>query len=95
MDGNWALILAAVVTAVGGIIVAVLQQFKKENHTDHQVVLGMLKVVHKGQQRVEDKVERLDERLDHHIEFHATRGMLDNGRTVHQDGVETNRNLSS
>lgn len=95
VDGNWALILAAVVTAVGGIIVAVLQQFKKENHTDHQVVLGMLKVVHKGQQRVEDKVERLDERLDHHIEFHATRGMLDNGRTVDQNGVETNRNLSA
>jgi hypothetical protein len=95
VDGNWALILAAVVTAVGGIIVAVLQQFKKENHTDHQVVLGMLKVVHKGQQRVEDKVERLDERLDHHIEFHATRGMLDNGRTADQNGVETNRNLSA
>ena len=88
MDANWALVLAAVVTAVGGIIVAVLQQFKKDNHTDHQVVLGMLKVLHKGQQRVEDKVERLDERLDNHLEFHATEGMLDNGRTVHQDGVE-------
>ena len=89
MDANWALVLAAVVTAVGGIIVAVLQQFKKDNHTDHQVVLGMLKVLHKGQQRVEDKVERLDERLDNHLEFHATEGMLDNGRTVHQDGVES------
>lgn len=89
MDANWALVLAAVVTAVGGIIVAVLQQFKKENHTDHQVVLGMLKILHKGQQRVEDKVERLDERLDNHIEFHASEGMLDNGRSVHQDGVES------
>ena len=94
MDANWALILAAVVTAVGGIIVAVLQKFKTDNHTDHQVVLGMLKILHKGQQRVEDKVERLDERLDSHIEFHATEGMLDNGRTIHQDGVETNRKIS-
>jgi hypothetical protein len=94
MDANWALILAAVVTAVGGIIVAVLQKFKTDNHIDHQVVLGMLKILHKGQQRVEDKVERLDERLDSHIEFHATEGMLDNGRTIHQDGVETNRKIS-
>ena len=95
MDANWALILAAVVTAVGGIIVAALQKFKSENHNDHQVVLGMLKILHKGQQRVEDKIERLDERLDNHIEFHATGGMLDNGRTVDQDGVETNRNVSA
>ena len=95
MDGDWALILAAVVTAVGGIIVAAIQKFRSENHTDHQVVLGMLKILHKGQQRVEDKVERLDERLDNHIEFHATEGMLDKRTDVHQDGVETNRNLSS
>lgn len=95
MDANWALILAAVVMAVGGIIVAVLQKFKTDNHTDHQVVLGMLKILHKGQQRVEDKVERLDARLDDHIEFHATEGMLDNARTVHQNGVTKNRNVSA
>lgn len=95
MDANWALILAAVVTAVGGIIVAALQKFKSENHNDHQVVLGMLKILHKGQQRVEDKVERLDERLDDHIEFHATEGMLDKRTAVHQDGVTKNRNVSA
>lgn len=88
MDANWALILAAVVTAVGGIIVAVLQKFKTENHTDHQVVLGMLKILHKGQQRVE-------ERLDNHLEFHASEGVLDNGRTNDKDGVTKNRNLSA
>ena len=68
MDANAALIVAAAVTALGGILVAVIQQFRKENHTDHQVVLGMLKVLHKGQNRVEGKVERLDERLTNHIE---------------------------
>jgi hypothetical protein len=31
MDGGWALILSAVVTAVGGIIVTLLAQFRKEN----------------------------------------------------------------
>jgi hypothetical protein len=95
VDGNWALILAAVVTAVGGIIVAVLQQFKKDNAQDHQVVLGMLKILHRGQQRVEDKVERLDERIDNHIEFHASEGMLDKRTAVHQDGVTKNRNVSA
>lgn len=95
MDANWALVVAAVVTAVGGIIVAVLQQFKKTNAEDHQVVLGMLKILHRGQQRVEDKVERLDERLDNHLEFHATKGILDNGRTNDKDGVTENRNLSA
>lgn len=94
MDANAALVLAAAVTAVGGILVAVIQQFRKENHTDHQVVLGMLKVLHKGQNRVEDKVERLDERLDNHLEFHGTKGMLDNGRTIHQNGVEGNSKIS-
>jgi hypothetical protein len=88
MDANAALIVAAAVTAVGGIIVAIIQQFKKENHTDHQVVVGLLHVLRKSQMRVEDKVDRVDERLSNHLEFHATEGMLDNGRTIHQDGVE-------
>jgi hypothetical protein len=88
VDANAALIVAAAVTAVGGIIVAIIQQFKKENHTDHQVVVGLLQVLRKSQMRVEDKVDRVDERLSNHLEFHATEGMLDNGRTIHQDGVE-------
>jgi hypothetical protein len=88
VDANAALIVAAAVTAVGGIIVAIIQQFKKENHTDHQVVVGLLHVLRKSQMRVEDKVDRVDERLSNHLEFHATEGMLDNGRTIHQDGVE-------
>ena len=94
MDGNWALIVAAVVTAVGGILVAVLQQFRKENAVDHQVVIGMLKLVHRSQNRVEDKVQRVDERLSNHLESHLSGGMLDNERTIHQDGVEGNSTVS-
>jgi uncharacterized membrane protein len=94
-DQSWALIIAAAISAIGGILVAALNKFRKENHTDHQVVLGMLKILHKGQQRVEGKVERLDERLDNHIEFHASKGILDNGRTNDKDGVTENRNLSA
>jgi hypothetical protein len=94
MDGNWALIVAAVVTAVGGILVAVLQQFRKENAVDHQVVIGMLKLVHRSQNRVEDKVQRVDERLSNHLESHLSGGILDNGRPIHQDGVEGNSTVS-
>ena len=88
MDANAALIVAAAVTAVGGIIVAIIQQFKKENHTDHQIVVGLLQVLRKSQMRVEDKVDRVDERLTSHLDSHASEGILDNGRTIHQDGVE-------
>ena len=95
MDGGWALVVAAVVTAVGGIIVAVLQQFKKENSKDHAYVRGMLSMLYSSQRRVETKVDRVDERLTNHLEFHASEGMLDNGRTIHQDGVEETSNLSA
>ena len=94
MDANAALIIAAAVTAVGGIVVAIIQQFRRENHTDHQVVVGLLQVLRKSQQRVEDKVDRVDERLSNHLEFHLDGGMLDNGRTIHQDGVETTSKIS-
>lgn len=71
MDAGWAMVLAAVVAAVGGVIVAVLDKFRKENSQDHQVVLGMLKMVHKSQQRTEEKVDGVGERLNQHLQFHA------------------------
>jgi hypothetical protein len=95
VDANAALIIAAAVTAVGGIIVAIIQQFRKENHTDHQVVVGLLQVLRKSQQRVEDKVDKVDERLDKHLEFHAEQGILDNGRAVKQTRVKGNSDLSA
>jgi hypothetical protein len=94
VDGGWALVLAAVVTAVGGIIVGVLQQFKKENHNDHAYVRGMLTMLYKSQSRIEGKVEKVDERLSDHLELHAAEGILDNERTVEQNGVEGNRRVS-
>jgi len=95
VDANAALIIAAAVTAVGGIIVAIIQQFRKENHTDHQVVVGLLHVLRKSQIRVEDKVDKVDERLDKHLEFHLDGGILDNRRTVDQTRVEGNSDLSA
>ena len=94
MDGGWALVLAAVVTAVGGVIVGVLQQFKKENHDDHAYVRGVLTMLYKSQNRIEVKVDKVDERLTRHLDSHSSEGMLDNGRTVHQNGVEGTSKIS-
>lgn len=70
MDAGWAVVLAAVVSAVGGILVALIQKFRKENQKDHDVVVGMLRVVYKALQRNEMKLDKVDERLNDHIESH-------------------------
>ncbi len=85
MDAGWAMILAAIVAAVGAIIVAALDKFRKENSQDHEVVMGMLKIMHKSQQRTEDKVDKVDERLSEHLQFHAHKEkVLDNPRKPKQ-----------
>ena len=85
MDAGWAMILAAIVAAVGAIIVAVLDKFRKENSEDHQVVLGMLKIMHKSQQRTEEKVDRVDGSLTEHLQFHARKeNILDKPRKPKQ-----------
>lgn len=95
MDANWAMILAAVVTAVGGIIVAVIQRARRQDSQEHGVVMDMIRLIHISQRRTERKLDKVDERLANHLEFHASGGMLDNGRTVQQDGVDTDRWVSS
>lgn len=70
MDGGWALILSAVVTAVGGVIVAIIAQFRKENREDHAVVAGMLQHVFSSVGRVEVKVDKVVEDLESHIQEH-------------------------
>ena len=70
MDAGWAIVLAAVVSAVGGILVALIQKFRKENQKDHDVVMGMLRIVYKSLQRNEMKLDKVDERLTSHIESH-------------------------
>lgn len=70
MDAGWAVVLAAVVSAVGGILVTLLQKFRKENSRDHEVVTGILRMVYRAQQRTEDKIDKVDERLSSHIESH-------------------------
>lgn len=70
MDGGWALVLSAVVTAVGGIIVTVIALFRKENREDHAVVSGMLQHVFKSVGTVEFKLDKVSDNLQEHIKTH-------------------------
>ncbi len=70
MDGGWALVLSAVVTTVGGVLVALIAQFRKENKEDHAVVAGMLSHIYKSVGRVETKVDKVENKLNDHIKEH-------------------------
>ena len=71
MDGGWALILSAVVTAVGGILVTLIAQFRKENKSDHAVVAGMLQHIYRSVSRVETKVDKVEKKLNDHLSDHT------------------------
>jgi hypothetical protein len=64
MDGGWALVVSAVVTAVGGLLATMLSRFRKENKQDHDVVLGLIKIVY-------NRLNRVDEKIDSHVEWHG------------------------
>lgn len=70
MDSGWAVFLSAVVAGGFSVLVAVIQKFKKDNSSDHEVVMGMLKMVYKKQNTVEDKIDRVGNKLSEHIENH-------------------------
>jgi hypothetical protein len=70
VDAGWSVFLSAVVAGAFSVLVAVIQKFKKDNASDHEVVMGMLKMVYKKQGNVEDKIDRVDAKLDRHIETH-------------------------
>jgi len=92
MDGGWALILSAVVTAVGGIIVTLISQFRKENQKDHDNVMSTLRIMHKGIGRVETKVDKVDARLTDHLISHTT-GILDNEQRTDKNRTESNTKI--
>jgi hypothetical protein len=70
VDAGWAVFLAAVVSSVGGLLTVLLQQFRKENAKDHDVVMGMLKMVYKKQGSVEYKIDKVSDQLGDHLKNH-------------------------
>ena len=93
MDAGWALILSADVTAVGGVHVTIISQFRKENRNDHDSVMSTLRIMHKGIGRVETKVDKVDGRLTDHLISHATEG-LDNGQRTDKNRLEGDTEVS-
>ena len=67
---DWGVVIAALVTAVGGVVTTLLLRVRKENTQDHASVMEILR-------SVGGNVERIDSKLDSHIDWHlkeATRG---------------------
>ena len=77
MDAGIAAVLGAVVAAVGGIIVALIDKFRKENRKDHGAVMDAL-------ERVSNTVDRVEGKVDSHITWHLTGG-TGNGRTIRRN----------
>jgi len=61
---EWLVPLA--VAVIGGPLVVVLQQFRKENREDHAVVKDLL-------DRIDGKVDKVDSKVDSHIQWHLGR----------------------
>jgi hypothetical protein len=74
----WVAITVACITTTGGIIVAVIQKFRRENHRDHGLVMDALKQVSHTINRVEGKV-------DSHIDWHLKEA--GNGRVTRRNSA--------
>lgn len=69
-------VVVALVTAVGGVIVAVIHSFRKENHADHARVMNAL-------DRVSNTIERVEGKVDSHLEWHIKGG--NSGAVIRRD----------
>ena len=56
-------VYAAIVTSIGGILLAVMQKSRKENKQDHGAVTEMIKLLHSD-------VTVIDQKFDQHIDDH-------------------------
>lgn len=66
MTDATAVVLAAMIAALGSVVVAVIRSFRRENRHDHAVVMTQLGQIHRS-------VRRLDGKVDRHLEWHADR----------------------
>ena len=69
-------IIVALITGAFAVLVALIQQSRKENKRDHGVVAESLRLVHR-------EVHRVGEKVDRHIEWHAEGG--DDGGSRRRD----------
>jgi hypothetical protein len=60
---DYAPIFVAGIAAVGAIMVAIIQQFRRENRDDHAKVMDVL-------DRVSHTVDRVEGKVDSHLQWH-------------------------
>ena len=84
---DWGIVVAALVTAVGGVITSLLMLVRRENTEDHARVVGALEVL-------SGNVKLVGAKLDAHIDWHL-KGTT-NGETVTRNKVaKPKRNLKA
>ena len=84
---DWGIVAAALITAVGGVITALLMRVRKENTQDHARVVSALEVL-------SGNVKSVATKLDSHIDWHL-KGTT-NGETITGNKVaKPKRNLKA
>jgi len=66
-------IVPVVVALIGGPVVVLLQQLRKENTEQHAESRSLL-------ERVADRVDKVDEKLDGHIQWHLKKPAASGGK---------------
>ena len=69
--------IVAIITAIGGILVALVQRGRKENKSDHNIVATMLVDVkdeilnlHHKIDHVDEQVDKVDDQMQGHMMWH-------------------------
>ena len=63
LDQGWAFLIVGLSAAVASVIVAAIQQFRRENRNDHAKVMDVL-------DRVSNTVDRVEGKVDSHLQWH-------------------------
>lgn len=70
MDQGLAAIVVGVITTVGGIIVALIQVFRRENRKDHATVSAALLKIHALSLQTKAEVGKVGLKIDRHLLDH-------------------------
>ncbi len=60
-------ISVALITAIGGVVIALVQKNRNENKEDHGQVMNKLIDLHKDVHQVDVKVDNVEHKLDSHL----------------------------
>lgn len=57
----------ALITTIGGVVIALVQKNRNENKEDHGQVMSKLIDLHKDVHQVDIKVDKVEHKLDSHL----------------------------